>query len=227
MSSEPASRAPSGDLRLLIADDYEVVRQGIRALLEAEPGWTVCGEAENGRDALNKAKQLQPDLAILDVSMPGLNGIEACRQIRSEVPGCDVVVLTFYESEQVVHDLLHAGARGYVLKTDAGKMLVDAVRTVKNGGTHLTPTVESMVLSGYLDRGKRQEPNEPAHVLSPREREVVQLLAEGHGNKEVADQLGISLRTVETHRANVMRKLNLHSVSDLVRYAIRNSLVSA
>lgn len=214
-------------LRLLIADDHEIVRQGIRSLLESQAGWEVCGDVADGRAAVRVAREVSPDVAVLDVSMPGLNGIEACRQIRAAVPECQVVVLTLYDSEQIVHELLHAGARGYVLKSDGGRSLVEAIRLVHGGGTHFTPVVESIVLAGYLDRGHAREDGARVRVLSPREREVVQLLAEGQSNKEIARELGISLRTAETHRTNVMRKLDLHSLSDLVRYAIRNSLASA
>jgi DNA-binding NarL/FixJ family response regulator len=212
--------------RVLIADDHEVVRRGIRALLETEPGWTVCGEAANGREAIELAASLAPDVAILDVSMPELNGFEAARQIRKAVPHCEVLILTMHESEQVLRDALAAGARGYVLKADAGRTLVAAVDALRQHKSFLTPDAADMVLADYI---RREDPGARAEVphlqLTAREREVVQLLAEGNSTKGVASALDISVKTADTHRTNVMRKLHLHSQADLVRYAIRNNLV--
>ena len=212
--------------RLLIADDHEVVRRGIRALLETEPGWTVCGEATNGREAIELAISSTPDVAILDVSMPELNGFEAARQIRKALPQCEVLILTMHESEQVLHDALAAGARGYVLKTDAGRTLVAAVDALRQHKSFLTPTAADLVLTDYLRDGEPAARLEVPHLqLTPREREVVQLLAEGKSTKGVAHTLGISVKTADTHRTNVMRKLHVHSQADLVRYAIRNNLI--
>ena len=212
--------------RVLIADDHEVVRRGIRGLLDDEPGIEVCGEAVDGRDAVRKAAQLVPDVLIIDIGMPELNGLEAIRQIKQSQPGIAVLVITLHDSEQVVHDVLAAGALGYVLKSDAGTRLVAAVRTLIEGGAFLTPKVESVVLAGYL-RGERQASDgSQSALLTAREREVVQLLAEGKCNKEVAGALGVSVHTAETHRANVMRKLDLHSIGELVRYAIRNGMIA-
>jgi len=213
-------------VRLLIADDHEVVRRGIRVLLETEPGWTICGEAANGREAVELAASFAPDVVILDVSMPELNGFEATRQIRKALPRCEVLILTMHESEQVLRESLAAGARGYVLKADAGRTLVAAVDALRQHKPFLTPTAADMVLADYR---RHEDPATPAEVphlqLTPREREVVQLLAEGRSTKAVAQTLGISPKTADTHRTNVMRKLHLHSQAELVRYAIRNNLI--
>jgi len=211
-------------VRILIADDHEVVRRGVRALLDGHPGWQICAEAVEGREAVEKAARLQPNVVILDIGMPGLNGLEAARQIRDASPLSAVLILTLHESEQVIRDVLAAGARGYVLKSDAGRDLVNAVDALSRHKTFFTSRVGEMVVQGYLSAGQPGEQGEHS-VLTHREREVTQLLAEGKGNKEVADILGISVRTAETHRTNIMRKLDCHSVSDLVRYAIRNSLI--
>jgi DNA-binding NarL/FixJ family response regulator len=210
-------------MRILIADDHEVVRHGVRVLLEARPGWQICDEAAEGREAVEKAGRLRPDVVILDIGMPLLNGLDAARQIRKVSPQSEVLILTMHESEQVVREVLAAGARGYVLKSDAGRDLVNAVEALGSHKTFFTSSVAEFVLQRYLDGGGDQQ--EPPS-LSPREREVIQLLAEGRGNKEVAHLLGISVRTAETHRTNIMRKLGCQSFSDLVRYAIRNKIIA-
>ena len=215
-------------VRLLIADDHDVVRHGVRALLETEPGWTVCGEAVNGRQAVEVAVRTTPDIAILDVSMPELNGFEATRQIRKALPACEVLIFTMHESEEVLREALAAGARGYVLKSDAGRMLLAAVDALRQHKSFLTPAAAEMVIADYRRRDdSRARPEVPRLQLTPREREVVQLLAEGKSSKGVARTLGISAKTADTHRTNVMRKLQLHSQSELVRYAIRNKLIQA
>ena len=214
-------------IRILVADDHEIVRQGLRGLLEAQPGWQVVGEAVDGRDAVEKAKRLRPDVVVLDVSMPSLNGLEATRQIRKALPDTEVLILTMHDSEPLVREVLDAGARGYVLKSDAGRELVTALQTVHEHRPYLTSRVSQIVLDAFLKSGAAHEmPNPPRTVrLSPREREIAQLLAEGKSNKEVAATLTISVKTAETHRTNLMRKLDLHSISELVRYAIRNKMV--
>jgi DNA-binding NarL/FixJ family response regulator len=215
-------------LRILVADDHKVVRRGLRALLESRPGWEVCGEATTGREAVEKARELKPDLVVLDITMPELNGLEATRQILKALPRTEVLVLTIHESEQVVHEVLEAGARGYVLKSDAGRDLVAAVQALSQHKPFLTLGVTEMMLGAYQKGGLPQEEPGASHSpLSPREREIVQLLAEGRSNKDVATTLNISVKTVETHRANIMLKLNLHSIGDLVRYAIRNGIIEA
>jgi DNA-binding NarL/FixJ family response regulator len=215
------------NFRILVADDHEVVRRGVRALLESQPGWQVVGEAVNGREALERAKLLKPDLVILDISMPDLNGIEATRAILKLVPEAEILVLTMHESEELVRRVLEAGARGYVVKTDVGRRLIEAADAMRRHEAFFTPSAAITVLDGYLKRSVRSGPKPLLHELTPREREVLQLLAEGKANKEVASLLGISIYTVETHRSNIMHKLNLHSVSELTRYAIRNHLLSA
>jgi DNA-binding NarL/FixJ family response regulator len=215
------------NFRILVADDHEVVRRGVRALLESQPGWQVVGEAVNGREALERAKLLKPDLVILDISMPDLNGIEATRAILKLVPEAEILVLTMHESEELVRRVLEAGARGYVVKTDVGRRLIEAADAMRRHEAFFTPSAAMTVLDGYLKRSVRSGPKPLLHELTPREREVLQLLAEGKANKEVASLLGISIYTVETHRSNIMHKLNLHSVSELTRYAIRNHLLSA
>jgi DNA-binding NarL/FixJ family response regulator len=217
--------------RILVADDHEVVRQGLRALLEAQPGWQVCGEAITGREAVQKVTQLKPDLVVLDITMPDLNGLEALRQIVKSAPRTQVLVLTVHESDEIVDRVLAAGARGYLLKTDAGRDLVAAVDALSQRKSFFTPRVAERVLEGYINRNRKQKKREGSITpmddsLTQREREIIQLLAEGRSTKEVATQLSISIHTAVTHRANIMRKLKIHSVSDLVRYAIRNNLAS-
>lgn len=216
------------DLRILVVDDHEIVRRGLRALLESHAGWQVCAEAVSGREALEKATQLKPDVVVMDISMPEMNGLEATREILKIAPRTEILILTMHESEQVVREVLEAGARGYVLKTDAGRSLVAAVDSLRQHRAFFTSKVSEIVLSGYLKgRGSASE-NEPAarSRLTPRERQIVQLLAEGKSNKEIGQSLGISVKTAEAHRSNIMRKLDLHSISDLVRYAIRNKIVN-
>jgi len=214
-------------LRILLVDDHEVVRRGLTVLLGAKPDWEICGEASNGREAVDKALKLNPDVIILDVGMPNLNGLEATRQIVKANPDIRILILTLHDSDTLVQEVLNAGARGFLLKSDAARELVTAVEALQNNKTYFTPKVASMVLDGYLHRkqAKGSEEASPRAKLTPREREIVQLLAEGKSSREVADTLGLSVKTAETHRANIMRKLNLHSVSDLVLYAVRNNIV--
>jgi len=214
-------------IRILLADDHEVVRQGLSALLATRPDWQVCGQAQNGREAVTMAARLKPNLAVLDLSMPELNGLEATRQIRKEVPETEVLVFSMYESEQFVRDLLAAGARGYVLKSDVTTQLMNAIDTVSRHKPFFTSEVAERVLEGFLRLSELSSAEgSSTGLLTPREREIVQLLAEARSNKEVAAILGISVKTVETHRASIMRKLGITSIVDLVHYAIRNHLVS-
>jgi DNA-binding NarL/FixJ family response regulator len=209
--------------RILIADDHEIVRHGIRALLDGHVGWEVCGEATDGREAVEKAVQLRPDVVLLDVGMPNLNGLDAARQILIACPRARILVLTMHESEQIVREVLEVGARGFLLKSDAARDLVAAVEALQRRTTFFTSSVAEIVLNGYLNRRSDERPVKDR--LTAREREVVQLLAEGKTSKEVAVALNLSVKTAETHRTNVMRKLDLHSVADLVRYAVRNNIV--
>jgi DNA-binding NarL/FixJ family response regulator len=216
-------------LRIMLADDHHVIRLGLRHLLERKPEWKVCGEASNGRQAVEMAAILMPDVAIVDLSMPELNGLEATRQIVKSVPGTAVLIYTMNESERVVHDVLSAGAKGIVLKSDLDSSVVQAVETLAQGKPFFTSRVAETVLNVYLaQRADEDEAGAGATKydgLTAREREVLQLLAEGKTNKEVASILGISTRTAETHRADIMRKVRLKSLSDLVRYAIRNEMI--
>jgi DNA-binding NarL/FixJ family response regulator len=211
-------------LRILIADDHEVARQGIRVLLESHPGWEVCAEAKDGREAVELASNSKPDIVLLDIGMPNLNGLDAARQILAMSPAIRILILTMHDAEQVVREVLAAGARGFVLKSDAARDLVAAVDALQHRRTFFTTRVTQMVLNGYLHQEKERQPSAQA-VLTPREREVIQLLAEGKTSKEVAVALKLSVKTAETHRTNLMRKLDLHSVADLTLYAIRNGIV--
>jgi DNA-binding NarL/FixJ family response regulator len=217
-------------LRLLLADDHEIVRKGLRALLEAEPGWQVAAEAADGRDAVEKAQQIKPDIAILDISMPSLNGLEATRQIVKGISQTKVLVLTMHDSDPLIQQVLEAGARGYLLKSDAARDLVAAVDALRLNKTFFTPKVARLVLEGYLDKSPKESSSPEggsSSSLTDRQREIVQLLAEGKSSKEVASALGLSVKTAETHRANIMRRLDCHSVTALVRYAIRNHIIEA
>jgi DNA-binding NarL/FixJ family response regulator len=210
-------------LRILIADDHSVVRAGLRTLLESRSGWEVCAEASDGRDAIEKALKLKPDVAVLDIGMPLLNGVEAARRIRISSPNTEVLILTMHESDDLVQQVVEAGARGYILKDDADRVLlaaIDAVRLHKPYfSTRLATPLDSPDPSSDPARASRSR-------LTPREREILQLLAEGKSNKEVASLLGISVNTAEAHRANIMLKLDLHSITDLVLYAIRNNIIN-
>jgi DNA-binding NarL/FixJ family response regulator len=213
----------SSVLRILVVDDHEVVRRGLKSILEGRPDWEVVGEAATGREAVEKAQALRPEIVILDMSMPELNGLEATRSILKAVPEARVLVLTQHDSDQLVQSFLQAGAQAYLVKSDAARDLVPAVESLQEGRPFFTARVGRIVLDGYL-KSLAAEP-EPAGVLTASERQIVQLLAEGKTNKEVAAALNIAVKTVETHRAHVMRKLGLHSISDLVRYAVRNNML--
>lgn len=217
-------------LRILVADDHEVARRGIRSLLESHPGWEVCAEAKDGRDAVELATSTKPDLVLLDIGMPNLNGLEAARQILTTSPNVAILILTMHDSDNVIREVLRAGARGFLLKSDAGRDLVAAVEALESQKTFFTPRVSQMVLDGFLNREKKRSEIEDVAIpsgdlLTAREREVIQLLAEGRTSKEVAVTLNLSVKTAETHRTNLMRKLGLHSVADLTRYAVRNGIV--
>lgn len=215
-------------LKLLLADDHEIVRQGLRSMLEAQRDCQVVGEAADGRQAVTMTKELNPDVVILDIGMPSLNGLEATRQILKMRPQTKVLILTMHESDSVIREVLDAGARGYILKTDAGRDLVSAVESLRRNKTFFTSRVAQMILDGFLKGDARPQDSPSGAVrLTPRQREIVQLLAEGKSSKEVAVALDLSVKTAETHRANIMRKLDCHSVSEVVRYAIRNKIIEA
>jgi DNA-binding NarL/FixJ family response regulator len=214
-------------LRILIADDHEVVRRGLASLLQSHEGWEVCGEAKDGRQAVEMARQLKPDVVILDVGMPILNGLAATRQLAQQNPQQKTIVLTITDSDQVIREALDAGARGFVLKSDAARDLVSAVEAVQNNRMFFTSRVNDMVLAGFLDKGINTSRDETPRLpkLTRREFEVIQLLAEGKSSKEVASLLNLSTKTAETHRSNIMRKLDIHSIRDLVVYAVKNDII--
>jgi DNA-binding NarL/FixJ family response regulator len=214
-------------LKLLVADDHEIVRKGLRSLLEAQPGWQVAAEACDGREAVEKAKEIKPDVTVLDIGMPALNGLEAARQMLKNDARAQILILTMHDSDPLIREVLDAGARGYVLKSDASRDLVTAINAVRSNKTFFTAKVAQIVLDGYLDKKPKRDLDSSQTRLTPRQREIVQLLAEGKSSKEVAVALGLSVKTAETHRANIMKRLDCHSVSELVRYAVRNNIIEA
>jgi len=224
-AEKPQQERSTPPIRVLIADDHAFVRQGLRALLAADPDtFEICAEAASGHEAIKKAHELLPDVIIIDISMPGLNGLETTRQIVKEIPRAAVLILTMHESEQLIHDLLNVGAQGYLLKTDAARDLPVAIESLYKRRPFFSSKIAQRVLEGYLKNCACDAGKPP---LTPTERQVIQLLAEGKSNKEVANLQAISVKTAETHRANIMRKLGLRSMSDLVHYAIRNEIIEA
>ena len=212
--------------RILVADDHEVVRHGLRSLLESQPNWMVCGEASDGAEAVATAIETKPDLVVLDIGMPKLNGLEATRQIMASLPTARVLILSLYESEQMIKEVLVSGARGYLLKSDASRYLVKAAEALRNGKTFFTPRFGHLIVDGTLRPHSATKASSPSVIsLTAREREVVCLLGAGKSTKEVAIALDMAVKTAETHRAHIMHKLNLHSITDLVLYAVRNGIV--
>jgi DNA-binding NarL/FixJ family response regulator len=211
------------EVRIMIADDHAIVRRGLRSLLETQPGWEVCAEASNGREAVENAAQFKPDVAVIDIGMPQLNGLDATRQIVAILPATEVLILTMHQSEEVAREVLRAGARGYVLKSDADVHLIAAVDALLHHKPFLTSAVTDVFFGDYMNSWASEDPQGDRRVTA-REREIIQLLAEGKSNKEVAVALGISVRTAEAHRANINHKLGFTSLTDLVRYAIRNRI---
>ena len=212
-------------VRILLADDHDVVRRGLRALLQEHSDWEVCGEAPSGREAVDLARELQPDIAIVDLMMPDLNGLETTRQIRKASGRTQVLIFTMHQNEALVHDVLDAGARGYLLKTDAEEHVVTAIEALLRHQPYFSAQISETVLEGFLRSGRQGVGVDPAMPrLTPREREIIQLLAEGNRNKKIAQTLGISVKTVETHRTTLMRKIGVKSIVELVRYAVRNHL---
>jgi DNA-binding NarL/FixJ family response regulator len=213
-------------IRILIADDHGVVRRGLRVLLESVKGWEVCAEATNGREAVEGVAQHRPDVAILDISMPKLNGVEAARQIRKTFPTTEILLLTMHDSDVLLREGLEAGANGFLLKDDADQYLLAAVEALRGHKQYFSPKIADALAAGRKQPVKAgADVDVPLNRLTPREREIVQLLAEGKVNKEVGAILNISARTVETHRAKIMLKLGLHSITELVHYAIRNRII--
>jgi DNA-binding NarL/FixJ family response regulator len=217
-----------GSLRLLIADDHEIFRGGLRSLLEDEPGWQVVAEASNGREAVAEAEKTHPDVALLDIGMPVLNGLEAAHEIVRMAPQTKIMMLTVHDSEAMIHKVLACGARACLFKTDAARDLVNAVKAVQGHSTYFTPKVDEVFLNRCKNNRSRTAAGKPhAGCLTARQLEITQLLAQGRTNKEVAAFLEISVKTAETHRAHLMRRLNCRSAAELVRYAVRNQIIEA
>jgi two-component system, NarL family, response regulator NreC len=213
-------------LRLLLGDDHTIVRHGLRKILEERPDWEVVGEAGNGRDAVKQALALNPDVAVLDISMPLLNGIEATRHIVKRQPEVKVLILSMHSHEAYVARALQAGAKGYLLKDSAGKDLIKAIATVASGKSFFSPAIAKLMLDDYVRRAADVPIADRYESLSSREREVFQLIAEGRSNKEIAELLAISLGTVETHRARILEKIDVHNAAELVLYAVRRGVIS-
>jgi two-component system response regulator NreC len=213
-------------VRILIADDHDVMRQGTRSLVERQQGWEVCGTASNGREAVSKATELQPDIVIMDMTMPELNGLDAAIQIKRRLPNTEILMFTGQESENLIRDAFESGVKSVILKSEAHHFLVEAIESLARHKPFFTDKVSEILFSNMLERAQGdRDASEPGERLSVREREIVQLIAEGKSNKEVAEALGISVRTAETHRASILRKLKVDSVAGLVRYAIRNKII--
>jgi len=206
-SNHHGSQVGNKHLRILIADDHDLVRRGLRSLLESHAGWNVCAEARTGQEAVSLAEELKPDIAILDIAMPELNGIEAARRIRKTCPHTEILLVSAHHSDQLVRKIVEAGIRGYVVKSDSERDLVAAVEALSNHKPWVTPCATEWLLSKDGEKHER---------LTSREREILQLLAEGHSSKEVASALAVSIKTAETHRANIMRKLRFHSLNSFV-----------
>jgi DNA-binding NarL/FixJ family response regulator len=216
------------NLRILVADDHDVVRRGIKSLIESQPGWHVCDEARSGREAVARTEERKPDIVVLDISMPELNGLEAARRIRKVSPNSEILILSIHYSDQLIKESLDAGVRSFVVKSDSDRDLIIALETLANHKPFFTTMATEVMLTNFLRPASIPAPGEMrTSRLTSREREIVQLLSEGRSSKEVASSLSISVKTAETHRANIMRKLEFHSVSELVRYAVRNQIVEA
>jgi DNA-binding NarL/FixJ family response regulator len=213
-------------LRILIADDHQLFRDGVRALLQSHAGWEICGEARTGREAVAKAIELRPDIIILDISMPDLNGVDAARRIRMASKNTEILILSMHYSDQLIREIVHSGARGYVLKSDPDHDLLTAVETLARHKPFFTSQAAEVIKSEF-DAGEpvTKIPKWLRNRVTSREREIIQLLAEGNKGKEIASSLGISFKTVDTHRSNVMCKLELHNITELVRYAVRNQII--
>lgn len=212
--------------RVLIAEDHTILREGLRSLLSSDPSIEIAGEASNGGDAVRLATTLAPDLALMDISMPGMTGIEAIMEIKKRTPEIRVLALTVHKTEEYVHETLQAGADGYVLKDATYAELMLAVKAVLNGKTYLSPAISEHVVNGFLGGGRNAQTQSTWDALTHREREVLKLVAEGHSNKHIADYLCLSVKTVEKHRSNLMRKLDMHNASTLTAFAISKGLVT-
>ncbi|MGH9689913.1 MAG: response regulator [Candidatus Acidiferrales bacterium] len=216
-------------LRILLADDHDLMRRGLKAMLETHPGWEVCGEAHTGKEAVVKAEQLKPHVAVLDISMPEMDGLEAARQIRKKIPETEVLVLSMHYSDQIIREIVEAGILGYVTKSESDRDLVLAVEALANHKPFFTSHATELMLTNLSGAGGsfRRGSSDVKERLTPREREIIRLISEGNSSKQVASALGISVKTADTHRANIMRKVQVHTVSELVRYALRNKIIEA
>src|SRR5579872_4697764 len=214
------------EIKVLLADDHAVLREGVKMVLEVNPGITVVGEAEDGREALDLVEKLDPDVVVMDIAMPNLNGLEATRQIKRRFPRTQVVILTMHENQQYLVQIVKVGAVGCVLKRAAGTELVTAVKAAARGESYFSPAIANMLLEDYRVR-LRNEGRDPQELLTEREREILQLVAEGRTNQEIADQLTLSIKTIQTHRAHIMEKLDAHDRTDLVKHAIRMGMISS
>lgn len=213
-------------IRVIIADDHTIIRSGLKALLEREPDIEVVAEAADGRQAVQKAQELLPEVVLLDIAMPNLNGIEAARQIVAKHERVGVIILSMHSDESYVLKALKAGARGYLLKDSSESDVMNAVRAVNSGKAYFSPEISRMLADDYLRQMQQRGVDDSYELLTSREREILQMLAEGKSNKDVANVLNLSLHTVETHRSNILQKLNLHSVPELILYAVRKRIVS-
>lgn len=213
-------------IRILLADDHTVMRTGLRLVLERQPDFKVVAEAGDGREAVAQAESAKPDVAVLDIAMPNLNGIEAARQIAAKFPSVSIVILSMHSDEAYVLRALKAGARAYLLKESAEADLINAIRAVREGKAFFSPAISRMLVEDYVRQLQDRDVEDSYELLTPREREILQLLAEGKSNKDVANLLNLSLYTVETHRGNLMEKLNLHSVPELILYAVRKGVIT-
>lgn len=213
-------------VRILVADDHTIIRSGLRMLLERQPGFQVVGEAADGRQAVELARALRPDVAMLDIAMPNLNGIEAARQIAAELPKTSIVILSVHSDEAYVLKALKAGARGYLLKDSAESDILNAVRMVSAGKAFFSPAISKVLVEDYVRQLELRGMDDSYDLLTTREREILQLLAEGRANRDIAALLNLSVYTVETHRSNILQKLNLHSLPELILYAVRKGVIS-
>jgi two-component system response regulator NreC len=213
-------------IRIILADDHAVMRRGLRLVLEEQKDFQVVGEASDGREAVSLVEALKPDVAVLDITMPNMNGIEAARQISAKQPGVSIVVLSMHSDEGYVLRALKAGARGYLLKESPETDLIHAIRSVSQGKAFFSPAVSRMLVEDYVRQLQDKDIEDSYELLTPREREILQLIAEGKSNKDVANMLNLSLYTIETHRGNIMEKLNLHSVPELILYAVRKGVIA-
>jgi len=212
--------------RVLLAEDHTIVRKGLCALLDAEPGIEVIGEAEDGREALVQVEQQRPDIVLMDISMPGLNGLEATRQIKKRFPEVKVLILTVHSDEEYIRQILRAGASGYLLKEAAPHELISAIEAIQRGESYLSPSVSKKVVREYVQHATGSAEEDSCERLTDREREVLQLIAEGNSTRDIAELLHLSVKTAETHRARLMRKLDIHSTAELTQYAIRKGVIS-